>query len=180
VRHNVEGLSVLFPPAYLLSFLTDHDTEPLHESPDLSLYVRSRMASALGLCFRGDQLAEADAANLAHEIDIYKSLRQTISVAAASLLSAQAALENGPPWDVLQETASTNQQVLICAFQSDMSVGRIIVKPTGLDSALTYRVQSVDTGDLGEATGAELMTDGIDIRQSPNTAAHILVITAKQ
>jgi len=179
VRHNVEGLSVLFPPAYLLSFLTDHDTEPLHESPDLSLYVRSRMASALGLCFRGDQLDEADQANLAHEIDIYKGLRQTISVAAASLLTAQAALDNGPPWDVLQETASSSDQVLICAFQSDMGVDRILVKPTGLDSAVTYRVQSVDTGDLGEATGAELMTDGIDIRQSPNTAAHILIITAK-
>jgi hypothetical protein len=53
------------------------------------------------------------------------------------------------------------------------------VKPTGLDGELIYRVQSVDTGDLGEASGAALMTDGIDIRQSPNTAAHILVITPK-
>jgi hypothetical protein len=60
-----------------------------------------------------------------------------------------------------------------------MSVDRILVKPTGLDGELIYRVQSVDTGDLGEASGAALMTDGIDIRQSPNTAAHILVITPK-
>ena len=44
VRHNVEGLSAVFPPAYLLSFLTDHEGEPLHDSPDISLYVRSRMA----------------------------------------------------------------------------------------------------------------------------------------
>jgi alpha-galactosidase len=180
VRHNVEGLSALFPPAYLLSFLTDHDTEPLHESPDLSLYVRSRMASALGLCFRGDELLEADEANLAHEIDIYKNMRETISVSAAALLTEQAALENGPAWDVLQETSSTSQQVIIHAFQSDTSVDRIIVRPTGLDSSAVYRVQSVDTGDLGEASGAALMADGIDIRQSPNTAAHILIITPKQ
>ena len=100
VRHNVEGLSAVFSPAYLLSFVTNHDTEPLHESPDLSLYVRSRMASALGLCFRGDELSEADAASFAHEIDIYKSLRTTISSASASLLTGQAAEENGPAWDV--------------------------------------------------------------------------------
>jgi alpha-galactosidase len=179
VRHNVEGLSAVFSPAYLLSFVTNHDTEPLHESPDLSLYVRSRMASALGLCFRGDELSEADAASFAHEIDIYKSLRTTISSASASLLTGQAAEENGPAWDVLQESSSATGQTLICAFQEDMSVDRILVKPTGLEGELIYRVQSVDTGDLGEASGAALMTDGIDIRQSPNTAAHILVITPK-
>src|SRR5581483_6975227 len=53
VRPNIEGLSAVFPPAYLLSFVTDHDTEPLHVSPDLPLYFRSRMAGALCLCFRG-------------------------------------------------------------------------------------------------------------------------------
>ena len=180
VRHNVEGLSVLFPPAYLLSFVTNYDTEPLHESPDLSLYLRSRMAAALGLCFRADEMTEADAASLAHEIDIYKSLRQTISVAAAWLLTEQAAVENGPAWDVLQETASDGRQALLCAFQSDQSVDRITIRPTGLDPAVTYQVQSVDTGRLGSATGAVLMTDGIEVRQSPNTAAHILIITAKQ
>jgi alpha-galactosidase len=179
VRHNVEGLSVVFPPAYLLSFVTNHDTEPVHDSPDLSLYIRSRMASALGLCFRGAELSEADAANFAHEIDIYKGLRQTIGAAAASLLSGQATLDNGPPWDVLQETAEVSQQVLICAFQADTGVDRVLVKPTGLDSTTMYQVQSVDTGDLGEASGADLMTDGIDIRQSPNTAAHILIITPR-
>ena len=52
VRHNAEGLSAVFPPAYLLSFLTDHDGEPLHDAADMPLYVRSRMAGALRLCFR--------------------------------------------------------------------------------------------------------------------------------
>jgi hypothetical protein len=81
---------------------------------------------------------------------------------------------------VLQETASDGRQALLCAFQSDQSVDRITIRPTGLDPAVTYLVQSVDTGGLGGATGAVLMTDGIEVRQSPNTAAHILIITAKQ
>jgi hypothetical protein len=41
-------------------------------------------------------------------------------------------------------------------------------------------VQSVDTGILGTATGSALMTAGIDIIQSPNSAAHILIIVARQ
>lgn len=176
VRHNIEGLSVVFPPAYLLSFLTDHDTEPLHDAPDLALYVRSRMSGVLGLCFRSVELNEGEAAMISREIDIYKGFRGTLSVASGSLLTAQASAENGPPWDVLQATAEGNQQALICAYQSNDGVSKITVKPVGLDSAETYQVWSVDSGELGKATGAELMSGGIDIRQSPNTAAHILII----
>ena len=45
---------------------------------------------------------------------------------------------------------------------------------------LPYDVQSVDSGALGEATGKALMADGIDVQQSPNSAAHILIITTRQ
>jgi hypothetical protein len=46
-----------------------------------------------------------------------------------------------------------------------------------LKADATYQVQSVDTGVLGTASGDQLMTDGIDVVQSPNTAAHILILT---
>ena len=82
----------------------------------------------------------------------------------------------GPAWDVLQATAEGNQQALICAYQTNDGVSKITVKPVGLDSVQTYQVWSVDSGALGKATGAELMSGGIDIQQSPNTAAHILII----
>src|SRR4029077_620756 len=75
VRHNLQGLSAAFPPAYLLSFVTDHDSEPLHDAPDLSLYFRSRMGGALRLCFRGDGFTEGENATMAHEIAIYKQTR---------------------------------------------------------------------------------------------------------
>jgi alpha-galactosidase len=175
VRHNLEGLSAIFPPAYLLSFVTDHDTEPLHDSPDLSLYFRSRMAGALGLCFRSDGLSENDMSGIAHEIDIYKGMRDTLSVAAAALLTDQAAA-GGPEWDVLQETASDNAQSLVCAYQSDVGAAKINVKPTGLIPDASYQVQSVDSGVLGVATGADIMVNGIDLLGSPTSAAHILLL----
>ena len=87
VRHNIEGLSAVFPPAYLLSFVTDHDGEPLHDAPDLSLYFRSRMVGALGLCFRTADFREGESASIAHEIAIYKTMRETLSSASGALLT---------------------------------------------------------------------------------------------
>ncbi|MGH9143580.1 MAG: alpha-galactosidase [Vicinamibacterales bacterium] len=180
VRHNLQGLSVLFPPAYLLSFVTDDDTEPLHDAPDLSLYFRSRMGGALGLCFRGDSFTEGENAGMEHEVEIYKAARMTITTSAAALLTGQAAPDNGPPWDVLQESTAEQDHIVINAVQSDTGVQTINVKPAGLQPATTYQVQSVDTGILGTATGAALMSSGIDILQSPNSAAHLLIITARE
>jgi hypothetical protein len=50
------------------------------------------------------------------------------------------------------------------------------VTPTGLIPDATYEVQSVDSGTLGTASGAALMTGGIRLVQSPATAAHILLL----
>ncbi|HJZ70427.1 MAG TPA: glycoside hydrolase family 36 protein [Vicinamibacterales bacterium] len=179
VRHNLEGLSAVFPPAYLLSFVTDHSGggEPLHDAPDLSLYFRSRMSGALGLCFLSDGLVEGDEQAISREIAIYKEMRGTISVAVAALLTAQAETTDPPPWDALQESATDGGQLVITAFQSDDGVSRFTVTPSGLHEDFTYQVQSVDTGVLGAATGAELMQNGIELVQSPNSAAHVLIIT---
>jgi alpha-galactosidase len=179
VRHNIEGLSVVFPPAYLLSFVTDHEGEPLHDARDLSLYFRSRMVGALGLCFKTSDFTEGESASIAHEIAIYKTMRETLSVASGALLTTQAESDSSPAWDVLQEGASGNQQLLISAFQTDQGVRKLNVKPTGLDGPTTYVVQSVDTGILGTTTGWDLMANGVDLLQSPNTAAHILIIKVK-
>ncbi len=176
VRHNIEGLSAIFPPAYLLSFVTDHDTEPLHDSPDLPLYFRSRMAGALGLCFRSDGFADGELAAIEHEIEIYKAMRDTQRVASASLLTGQADTSNPPAWDVLQESAAGSEQAVVCAYQSDAGSDTVTVRPTGLIPDASYEVQSVDTGSLGTATGAALMSSGIRLLQSPNSAAHILLL----
>jgi alpha-galactosidase len=179
VRHNVEGLSSIFPPAYLLSFVTEHAGEPLHNAPDMSLYFRSRMEGTLGLCFRFGDLSASDTAAMAREISLYKTMRATLGTAAAALLSAQASVLNGPAWDVLQETVSGSSHVLLYAFQSSTGTGKIPIKPTGLSPGAMYEVRSVDTGLLATVKGSDLMANGIDVYQSPNSAAHILIITAK-
>jgi len=179
VRHNVQGLSAVFPPAYLLSFVTPHADEPLHGAPDMALYFRSRMEGALGLCFRAGGFSEGDLAQMAQQIEVYKALRATLSVSAGALLTRQAAETDGPDWDVLQEATADGTRLLVSAFQSNSGVEKITVRPTGLNAATTYEVRSVDLGLLGTATGADLMANGIELIGSPVTAAHILVLSAK-
>ena len=180
VRHNLEGLSTAFPPAYLLSFVTNQAGEPLHDAPDLSLYFRSRMGGALGLCFLTRDLSQDDRALIGREIAIYKNVRATLSVAAGALLTSQAAIDDGPVWDVLQATAPEGEAIVVFAYQSDDGTETLNVKPITLQPDATYVVESVDTGALGTAVGADLMANGIEIVKSPNTAAHMLTLVAGQ
>jgi hypothetical protein len=137
------------------------------------------MVGALGLCFRTADFSEGESASIAHEIAIYKTMRETLSSASGALLTEQAQAADGPAWDVLQEAGPGNHQLLLSAFQTDQGVHQINIKPIGLDASTVYLVRSVDTGVLGAATGASLMTNGVDVLQSPNTGAHILILKAQ-
>ena len=176
VRHILEGLGVVFPPAYLLSFVMPHDEEPINDASDLSLYFRSRMTGVLGLCFRTRALDSSTAAQITREIEIYKGLRDSLGAAAGTLLTAQAAVVDGPAWDVFQSVSPGGRTVVLSAIQWDDAVDELLVMPVGLRPESTYDVESVDNGVIGTATGAELMADGITVMQSPDTAAHILIL----
>ena len=176
VRHNIEGLSEMFPPGYLLSFVTDHVGESIENAQDLSLYFRSRMTGILGLCFRGAALSDSDAAGIQREIATYKAARSTQSDGSAALLSMQASFSDGPEWDVLQEI-SADGDVVLYAFENGGSSGNgTNVVPKDLLPDTTYSVRSADAGEIGEATGADLMTNGIALVQSPASASHLLML----
>ncbi len=176
VRHNLEGLSEIFPPAYLLSFVTDHEGESIEDAQDLPLYFRSRMAGILGLCFLGGALSDSDAAGIQREIATYKAARVTQSDGSAALLSTQASFSDGPAWDVLQETAADGA-VLLYAFENGgPGSNSTNVVPKDLNAGTTYIVRSADVGELGEATGADLMANGISVVQSPTSASHLLML----
>ena len=173
VRHNIGGLSLVFPPAYLLSFLTNFFPEPLRNSPDLPLYVRSRMPGVLGLCFQTALLSDDDREAIAEQIALYKNLRPMLATATAMLLTDQANAVDGPEWDALQETAADGRVVLY-AFDSYDGARTAIVSPLALRPDVVYRAISADSGTLGEMTGADLMENGIRLVRSPGTAAHVL------
>jgi alpha-galactosidase len=175
VRHNLEGLMTFFPPAYLLSFVLN-DSEPIVDSPDLGLLLRSRMPGILGLTYRSSALTESDRARLAAEIGVFKSLRGITRDASGALLTEQAAPEGGPAWDAVQETTTDSAEAIVFAFQNDGAVPRTVVRPRGLEPETVYALSSVEGESLGTGTGAALMADGIAITESFESAARILLL----
>jgi alpha-galactosidase len=173
VRHNIQGLSLIFPPAYLLSFLANLGWEPLHNSPDLPMYVRSRMQGVMGLSFQSAWLTDDDRDVIAEHVALYKTLRPTLADSTAVLLTPQAARDGDPQWDVLQESADDGA-VLLYAFDSGIGANSTLVLPLSLEPDVSYRVVSVDSGELGDMNGADLMDRGIRIVRSPRSAAHVI------
>jgi alpha-galactosidase len=174
VRHNLQGLYEIFPPAYLLSFTLDGPGEPMHEAPDLAMYLRSRMAGVLGLTVLPGQLDEDDEAMIAREVGLYKETADLLRRAAGVLLTDQV-MSSWPGWDAVQAVTATGTAVIF-AYQHDAGVSRVMLKPQGLRPSRTYQVVSADVGPLGAATGATLMRDGIEIVESPSSAAHVLFL----
>jgi len=176
VRHNLEGLTTFFPPAYLLSFALSDEGEPLADAPDLSLYLRSRMPGILGLTYRASDLTESDQIGLAREIAVYKTIREVQRDASAMLLTAQAAPDGGPPWDVIEELSAATGEAVIFAFQQDGGTRSVAVQPRGLTPGAVYTVATADGEILGSAPAEELVREGITIDESPESAARILVL----
>jgi alpha-galactosidase len=178
VRHNLEGLTSAFPPAYLLSFLIDGDGEPIAGAEDLPLFMRSRGAGILGLTYRTEAIDDDTATLLKQQIAEYKSYRDIITQATATLLSAQAPVDSGS-WDVLQEVTDDARSALVFGFKGNGQDGRLVVRPRGLLPDATYDVRSLDAGPIGASRGDALMTDGIELIHAGGSRAHILVLTAR-
>lgn len=176
VRHNLQGLSAVFPPAYLLSFVTvQDDSEHLTTYQDLASIFRSRMLGALGMSFPFPGLAVEDA--LPQQIALYQRLRAILSEATGMLLTEQALRDGGPPWDAFQAITSDASRVVIYAFQTMGDSGPFRLVPAALAPEGMYRVESMDVGDLGAASGRDLMVDGIDLSPSERSSAHVLILT---
>jgi alpha-galactosidase len=174
VRHNLQGLTTFFPPAYLLSFALSGPGEPLAAAPDLGLYVRSRMPGILGLTYRAAELSESDHRDLAQEIWVYKAIREVQRDASAMLLSPQASA-NGPAWDVMQELSASSGAAVIFAFQQDAGTPAVEVRPRGLIPGANYTVSTADGELLGWTTAEDLMA-GFRIEESPASAARVFIL----
>jgi hypothetical protein len=136
------------------------------------------MPGVLGLTFRSNELAESESEEIARQVGIYKTFRDTLRRASAALLSDQPDHRAEGAWDLLQERGDEGAVVLF-AFQQRGGGESVIIKPVGLIEDATYSVESVDRGEVGTATGRELMDNGIEIIQSPVSAAHILTLKVR-
>ena len=174
VRHNLEGLSIAFPPAYLLSFVINSEEEPIAGGVDFAHIARSRMPGVLGLTYKGGDIDPQLGEVMGAEIAQYKIVRDTISQAHAVLLGEQAPVDNG--WDVIQLIAEDRKSLIIFAFKAVSDEGRLLVKPRNLIPTEKYQLGSMDSGGLGVETGANLMQNGIEIVHVDGSRAHVIYL----
>lgn len=167
VRHNLEGLISVFPPAYLFSFVMGHAQERLDDVP---LVARSRMPGVLGLSLREGEITNGAEAELADEIKVYKGLREILRDAHATMLTPQLAESDLSAWDAIQAISSVTGDSLIYVFAGPEAPYSTLLRPVQLNADATYEVSSIDRGVLGRASGAALMADGIEVAGGPHTA----------
>jgi alpha-galactosidase len=179
VRHNTQGLSALFPPEYLLSFVMNSADEQMQTTSDLPLSLRSRMAGMLGLSFDTGGFTEGQSNEIGSEVALYKRIRDLRKGSHAVLLTDQARLTGGPSWDVV-ETVNDAGEAVILGFQTDDRVDRVLVYPVDLQRRAVYEVRSADRGVLGYQTGAQLMNEGLTLERATRSAAQILTLTISQ
>jgi alpha-galactosidase len=177
VRRNLEGLSLGFPPAYLLSFVINSPVEPLSVGNDFPAIARSRMPGILGVTYRSRDIDSQLSAALSLGIAQYKLVRDVIAQSYALLLGGQASA-NGQGWDVVQEVSGDQRTAVIFAFKGTADPGSLLVQPLNLLPDVIYGVTSVDTGDMGALPGSQLMQDGIQIVQAGGSRAHVILLDA--
>src|SRR6185436_2850457 len=115
------------------------------------------------------QLDEEDEAVIASEVGLYKETANLLRRSAGVLLRDQV-ISSTPGADAVESVTAAGTAVIF-AYQHDRGVSCVTLKPQGLRRSRTYEVVSADVGPLGTATGETLMRDGIEIVESPASAA---------
>lgn len=176
VRHNLEGLGAVFPPAYLLSFVMDDPAERIHGADDLPMYFRSRMAGALGLSLVPAQFSDEEREVMREQIALYKDARAAAPDMTFVLLTDQANAAGGGGWDAAQWYSPGTGAAVVFAFAGPAAESRVTVWPR-LRADARYSVVVPRRGAVGQATGAALMQDGLTIPRLSFTAGYVLQLT---
>jgi alpha-galactosidase len=173
VRRNLNGLLALFPASYLFSYVMSHESEPLRGAPDLPLMVRSRMPGVVGLAASLDQLSEAEINMLHQEFALAKRLRGAQHQAVTFVLTPQ---RGGPgEWEVIQQLIPESGISYVFAV-GDRAGPSIRVMLHGIAVGEIYELRSADRGFIARVSGADLIANGLEIIEAPESAAQILVL----
>jgi alpha-galactosidase len=178
VRHNLEGLGTIFPPAYLLSFVTNGEFESLLDGSGRTLEFRSRMPGMLGLTWRSFEFDDEDLDEIAAEIATAKTIRGAVPAAAAYMLTDQARADGNGAFDAVQLFSPSARTSAVFVYASD-GLDWFTVRLQGLEPETRYLISTVWGEELAEATGAELMTTGVEIINSSDSGAQVVLFTPR-
>jgi len=179
VRHNLEGLMGIFPPAYLLTFERTTGDEPVSDDRDLPLILRSRMGGSLGMSWFTRDMSEGTQAAISKEFSLYKVMRPILQSGSGFLLTDQILEMPDQPWahwDVTEVVLPETGEAVLLAFDAPDSPETQRVWPKALKPDMDYDIESADYGVIGSAKGSELMSAGIELRASSISRGHVLLL----
>ena len=174
VRHNLEGLSAIFPPAYLLSFVMDDPAEPIHGAADLNNVLRSRMPGMLGFSLRPGEFSDAERSTMRREILFYRRNRPVLRDGSAIMLTPQVPASGSADADAIEIVSAGTGSVAIYEFAGEGSSLSPSIWPVSLDPDAFYSVR----GRRGAAvsTGSGIMANGIEPSVGYDSAARITIL----
>jgi alpha-galactosidase len=179
VRHNLEGLGTIFPPAYLLSFVTSDEFKSFRDgSGGRALEFRSRMPGMLGLTWRSHEVSDDELEEIAAQIATAKVIRGAVPAAASFMLTDQVRADGGGELDAVQLYSPAARTSAVFVFAGD-GIDWFTVRLKGLEAGTRYLISTVWGEELAEATGAELMAKGVDIINSSDSGAQVLLLTPR-
>jgi hypothetical protein len=178
VRHNLEGLGTIFPPAYLPSFVTNGEFESFREGSDRTLEFRSRMTGMLGLTWRSSEFEDDDLEEVAAEVATAKAIRGAVPAAASFMLTDQARADGSGEVDAVQLYSPAAKTSAVFVYAGD-GLDWFRVRLQGLEPETLYLISTVRGEELAEATGAELMTKGVEIVNSSDSGAQVVLFTPR-
>ena len=82
----------------------------------------------------------------------------------------------GAEWDAVQLVSPESGNAVLFTFAGEGAEGWSTVRLQALQPDRRYIVRTIQGRALAEATGAELMADGVQVPRQPATAANVLVI----
>jgi hypothetical protein len=173
VRHNIEGLTEMFPPAYLLSFVMDDPAEPIHHALDLESIIRSRMPAVLGFSLRFDEFETSELATMRRELFAYKRTRPIVRDATTMLLSGQIDDAGKRSPDSLEHVSSRTGDAAVYLFAAPGQSASALSWPLLLDPNALYTVRG--RASQMTATGSALMANGLDAPRSSSAAAVVVL-----
>ena len=176
VRHNLEGLAAAFPADYLLSFVMDHAREPLYRSADMAYAFRSRMPGVLGMTMIGAEFGDDDRRQMQDEVALAKRIRDMIPQPVALVLTDQADPGGRSAWDAIEVLSADRRLAVVFTYATVGADDWATIRLQALDPDRRYIVRTMDGPTLADATGLELMADGLQVPRRAESAANVLVV----
>ena len=132
----------------------------------------------LGLTWRSAECGDEELQEIASEIATAKTIRAAVPAAASFMLTDQAQADGGGGFDAVQLFSPAAGTSALFVYAGD-SVDWFTIRLKGLEADTRYLISTVWGEELAEATGAELMTAGVDVVNSSDSGAQVVLVTPR-